>query len=222
MENKERGLYIHIPFCAHKCLFCSFPIAVAKLNHAAEYIDALGREYRYYDQTPVSSIYLGGGTPSLLEEKYLIRLMSMVRSRGNINANAEITIECNPETLTTDKIKCIQSLGFNRISLGAQSFNERYLKFLGRRHYNTAPQEAVDNIRRENLNNISVDLMYGFPGQTADELMEDLKGIEQLNITQAANTAAFRAFRKLSITYNLKPRNVTTIPIFPGKKPLVE
>ncbi len=174
------SLYIHIPFCAHKCLFCSFAIAVAQTHRADDYLNRLNQEAQQYRGAHLNTIYFGGGTPSLLSVDELRRLMGIVRENFLLSDDCEITIEANPEGVDEPKVHVIKELGFNRVSLGVQSLDDRHLKFLGRRHDAWQAKEAYALWRKAGFENISLDLMYAFPSQTKEELEMDVRAIASL------------------------------------------
>lgn len=171
------SLYIHIPFCIKKCLFCSFAVAIAQSHRVDEYCAALKKEAEQYKGRDISTIYFGGGTPSFLSKAQLSDLINFFRSHFNVASHAEWTLEANPDTIDADKAKTLLDLGINRVSLGVQSFNDAYLKFLGRTHDAQRALAVVDQLHHVGFNNINVDLMYGFPGQTREELAQDINRI---------------------------------------------
>ncbi len=177
---KPSSIYIHIPFCLHKCLFCSFAIAIAQTHRADDYLNQLELEAKIYSAGSIDSLYIGGGTPSILSQSQLERLFNIVRNRFTLKENCEITLEANPEGLDESKARLIKDLGVNRISLGIQSLDDRYLKFLGRRHSAQEARNVYHLLRKIGFKNINLDLMYAFPSQTADELREDVKAIASL------------------------------------------
>ena len=174
------GLYIHIPFCSRKCLFCSFVISVGQEHRRDVYISALLDEMKKYHKIPIKTIYLGGGTPSMLDEIHLETLMDAVKKNFLLECDIEMTIEANPEGIDRQKAEFLKRIGFNRISLGVQSMNDRYLKFLGRGHDALKAQEAYRILRDVGFANINLDLMYAFPGQTNEELADDVRRIAVL------------------------------------------
>jgi oxygen-independent coproporphyrinogen III oxidase len=174
------SLYIHIPFCSRKCLFCSFVIAVGQEHRREDYVKALVREMKDYEGHGLTTIYLGGGTPSMLDEGHLDLLMNAVRKNFLIQSGTEITIEANPESINRAKAKFLKGAGFNRVSLGVQSMNDRYLKFLGRGHNASMAREAYRVLREEGFANVNCDLMYAFPGETIEELEQDARAISLL------------------------------------------
>ena len=171
------SLYIHIPFCSRKCLFCSFVIAVGQEHRREEYVKALIFEMENFPGKDLQSIYLGGGTPSMLDESHLDALIDAIRKNFSFRNDIEITIEANPESINRAKAGFLKTKGFNRISLGVQSLNDRYLKFLGRGHDALTAQNAYRILREEGWHNINLDLMYAFPGQTKEELEMDVRAI---------------------------------------------
>jgi oxygen-independent coproporphyrinogen-3 oxidase len=177
---KASSIYIHIPFCSHKCLFCSFAIAVSQVHRADDYLDCLEKEMKQYSVESLESVYIGGGTPSMLSEEQLTRLMHMVRNNFALSEDCEITMEANPEGIDEGKAALIKELGINRISLGVQSLDDRYLKFLGRKHSAAQARQAYHILRKVGFTNISLDLMYAFPSQTKEELESDVRAIASL------------------------------------------
>lgn len=175
------SLYIHVPFCGRKCLFCSFAIAVGQEHRRDEYVKALICQMKNCEIKNLETIYFGGGTPSLLNEGHWTPLMDAVRKYFSFSDDAEITVEVNPETIDYPKAKHLKETGINRVSLGVQSMNDRYLKFLGRGHDAAEACYAVHALRRAGFSNINLDLMYAFPGQTQEELEKDLRDIAGLN-----------------------------------------
>ncbi len=173
-------MYIHIPFCSRKCLFCSFVIAVGQEHRREEYVNALINEMKNNEGRRIKTIYLGGGTPSMLDEGHLDALMNAIRKNFSFQNGIEITIEANPESINRAKAQFLRNQGFNRVSLGVQSMNDRYLKFLGRGHDASMAQEAYRTLREAGISNINLDLMYAFPGETKEELREDARAISLL------------------------------------------
>ncbi len=167
---KTDFLYIHIPFCIRKCIYCDFFSVPYDESVAKKYIDALCQElYLKKDfSTILKTIYIGGGTPSLLPNECFRQLFNCLRNNFNFSSSAEITVEANPGTINESKINTVLSLGVNRLSIGIQSFNNDELKTLGRIHSSEDASRSIEIIKKEGINNFSVDLMYGIPGQTMD------------------------------------------------------
>lgn len=171
------GIYIHIPFCARKCSYCSF-YSEPQQELIPPFIDALIAEMSlrkdYLPDTRVDTVYLGGGTPSLLKKADFERLFDALNRHWHIARDAEITIEANPDDLTCEYLGQLASLPFNRISMGVQSFNDRFLRLLNRRHSARQASLAISHAQQAGFGNISIDLMYGLPGQTLDDWSRDL------------------------------------------------
>lgn len=168
MSNTESpGLYIHVPFCRTKCPYCNF-YSVTSLSLVADWLDGLCKEAIIYkDRFAVfDSIYLGGGTPTLLAESEMAALIDSLFRYFTFSPDTEITIEANPDDITLEKLALLRKIGINRISLGVQSFNDKELQYLRRRHSAAQAERALERIRASGFTNIGVDLMYGFPGQT--------------------------------------------------------
>ena len=169
------GLYIHIPFCKSRCIYCAF-YSTTLHEMMDDYVDALCQEMELR-RTPHSSlhtIYLGGGTPSQLSPTQLRRLFNNIYKVYEVEADAEITMECNPDDITPDYAQVIGELPINRVSMGAQTFSDERLHFLHRRHTSTQVKEAVALLRRNGIQNISIDLMFGFPGETLQDWERDI------------------------------------------------
>lgn len=180
------GIYIHVPFCVSKCSYCDF-YSVATLKKMQDYVQALKKElkvrqYELEGQT-VDTVYWGGGTPSLLSEKHICEVMSLLRESYNISDEVEVTIECNPGDYNKQKIGHIIASGVNRFSLGAQSFSDYTLKLLGRRHSVKETETMFRAIRDLGVHNISLDLIYGIPGTDMDDLNRDLEALIRLHPT---------------------------------------
>lgn len=171
------GLYLHIPFCVKKCDYCDFySVTDAALMDA--YTDALVREIRLYGEKAAGyvtdTVYLGGGTPSYLGEARLCRILSAVREHFSLAENAEITIECNPESTDRRLLEALLSSGANRLSFGVQAAHDDELRRIGRIHDFEKAKNAVLLARSCGFHNISLDLMYGLPGQTQEMFLDSL------------------------------------------------
>jgi len=169
-----KTLYIHIPFCEQKCYYCSFVVSVGQEHRTGQYVDCLLKEMEKFSGENISSIYLGGGTPSFLSVEQLGKLFDGIRKYFHLESVAECTIEINPENINNEKAKRLMDIGFNRVSLGVQSLNDHYLKYLGRVHNAQKAIESFYCLRESGFKNINVDLMYGFLNQTQKDLTEDL------------------------------------------------
>ena len=163
------GLYIHVPFCRTKCPYCDF-YSCTDLHFVHDFTAALEKELLLYCESfpAVDTVYLGGGTPTALPDDALAAIMAMVRSHVAVSPDAEITIEANPNDLSRERVAHLRSLGFNRLSIGVQSFDDKELHFLGRRHTADEARRSIDFAREAGFENISIDLMYALPGQSSD------------------------------------------------------
>ena len=167
---KETAVYIHIPFCDHKCIYCDF-YSIITTDNIISYKTALIKEINdyadlYSEDSSISSIYFGGGTPSLMEPGYLNEIIDHIKRKFRVISSPEITMETNPGPVNKDKLKEFLNSGINRISIGIQSFNEDELKFLTRIHDKETAIRTVFNAKEAGFNNISIDLIFNLPGQT--------------------------------------------------------
>lgn len=175
------GIYIHIPFCVKKCNYCGFASEGSEIEKMEEYVDSLCIEMKNINSDiECDSIYIGGGTPSLLKIGAIEKILNTTRQNFNLQNEAEITIEVNPDSVAKEKLKAYRDLGINRISMGAQSFNDDRLKFLGRVHNKNQILYAYDNIRYAYFKNINIDLMFGLPGETLQDVVNDINELIKL------------------------------------------
>jgi putative oxygen-independent coproporphyrinogen III oxidase len=174
--DSAAGLYVHVPFCKTKCPYCDF-YSVTDLSAVESWLEAIEKEVKLYEGCfgPFDSLYIGGGTPSVLEERQVGRLMEAAISHFSFLEGAEITVEVNPDDVSIEKMIALRRLGVNRISIGVQSFNERRLRFLKRRHSAKQAEEAIGLAKASGFSNVGIDLMYGFPGQTRRTWVETLE-----------------------------------------------
>lgn len=176
------GIYVHIPFCGSRCVYCGF-FSTTRLEERQTYVDALCREMELRGETlPVGTIYLGGGTPSQLTPSQLHQLFEHIYKVYDIAADAEVTMECNPDDITADMAGVLRELPVNRVSMGAQTFDECRLRFLRRRHSARQVVEAVLRLREAGIRNVSIDLMYGFPEETLDDWHADIEAALSLHV----------------------------------------
>jgi len=170
------GLYIHVPFCAGKCPYCDF-YSMEDTSLIFPWLKALEKEAFFYKDVlnNFDTLYLGGGTPSFLSNNDLEKLIGTIRNNFSFTSDAEITIEANPGDLTSEKLKTFRVLGFNRISLGVQSFDDAVLRFLNRRHTAKQAEKAVADIKNAGFENLSIDLMYSIPGQEKNGWIKTLE-----------------------------------------------
>ena len=172
------GIYIHIPFCKRRCIYCDFFSTTAS-EKKNEYIKALCKEIagrrNYLEGEVIDTVYFGGGTPSQLEKEDFINIFRTIYDNYSVNPKAEITIEANPDDLTDEYVEMLSTLPFNRLSMGIQTFNENTLKLLQRRHTAQQAIDAFTRCREAGFHNISIDLMYGLPGETMENWEKDLQ-----------------------------------------------
>lgn len=187
MKKEELGIYIHIPFCMQKCLYCDFVSYINKSECVKEYINCMIKEIQSYDlkKYNITTIYIGGGTPSFIESDYIKEIINVIQNKLEKNdtrwEDIEITIEANPGTVTLEKLNDYKTAGINRISLGLQATQDRLLKQIGRIHNYKDFLEAYELLKRVGFNNINVDLMIGLPNQSIKDLKESLEKIIKLN-----------------------------------------
>lgn len=174
------SLYIHIPFCGRKCFYCSFAVCVGQGNRVEAYLDCLSREARGHPKEKIKTVYLGGGTPSLLSADQFLKLARLIEENFSVEPDAEWTLEANPESVDEDKAFLWKSAGVNRVSLGIQSLNDRYLRYLGRNHDAEKARQAYRVIRDAGFSNVNVDLMFSFPGQTREDIEADAAALTAL------------------------------------------
>lgn len=187
------GLYVHIPFCATRCSYCGF-YSTTKLDLQDRYVDSLCREIALRKEylssystdskaanTIIRTIYIGGGTPSQLSRYSLEKLFHAIDTYLECSSE-EVTMEVNPDDVTNDLAETISALHINRVSMGAQTFDDNRLKFLNRRHKSFQVERAIDILHEHGVGNISIDLMFGFPGQTCDSWKEDVRRAISLDI----------------------------------------
>ena len=179
------GLYIHIPFCAKRCLYCDF-FSNTDMKFKEPYVSAVIREMQlrqeYIGGVPLDTIYFGGGTPSQLQQADFERIFKAIDCLFNISSCKEITLEVNPDDMTPEYVASLRNLPFNRVSMGVQSFKEKDLHFLNRRHDREQALRAVELCKENGIPNISIDLIYGLPGQTLEEWQENLDDAIHLEI----------------------------------------
>ncbi|MFR4808690.1 MAG: coproporphyrinogen-III oxidase family protein [Peptostreptococcus anaerobius] len=162
----NKAIYIHIPFCAKKCYYCDFTSYVGRDEEINSYLDSLEKEMDLYmdKKEDIYSIFIGGGTPSLLSPDQLDRLFGIIEKKVNLESLCEYTIESNPGTLTRDKLRTMKKHGVNRLSMGLQAVQDKHLKFMGRIHDMDQFVESFELARQEGLENINVDLIFAFEG----------------------------------------------------------
>jgi putative oxygen-independent coproporphyrinogen III oxidase len=174
--NEPAGLYVHVPFCRQKCRYCDF-YSIPSSSLVTEWLQAVDQEATLYKDrfSLFDTLYLGGGTPTLLAMDEMARLVGILRGHFSFCPDGEISLEANPNDVTLEKLLFFRDLGFNRISLGVQSMDDRELAFLGRRHTARQAAYAMERIRESGFPGFGVDLIFGLPGQTEAEWRRTLQ-----------------------------------------------
>ncbi len=176
-----KGLYIHIPFCISKCNYCDFASFSGKQHIMQKYTEHLCNEMSLYKGNSFDTVYIGGGTPTVLPNKNIEQIFSSIFNNFTLAQNCEITVEANPKTLDISKARILKSFGVNRISLGAQSMVDDELKMLGRIHTSHDLKQTVEIVRNAGISNISIDIMYALPGQTLNSISTTISQVLKLN-----------------------------------------
>ncbi len=182
------SLYIHIPFCATKCPYCDFNTYAGIEQMMPDYLEALTQEIAFWGSAlghsrgkqPIGTVFFGGGTPSYIPSDHIHRLMDTVRSSFKLAPDSEITMECNPDDISSERLAQWKGASINRISMGVQSLDDGLLKVLGRRHTAQAAREACVAAGDSGFDNVNLDLMYGLPDQTPDQWQNTLRGVLEL------------------------------------------
>ncbi len=186
-------VYIHVPFCQSRCVYCDFYSTVSGNDVRKAYVAAACEELKQrrgeLSGREVQSVYFGGGTPSLLQPEEIAVLLQSVRAHYALSPDAEITLEANPDDITSAFVDRLAALGVNRMSLGVQSFNDDTLRFLRRRHDARQAVRAVETIVGGGISNVSIDLIYGLPGQTTEVWAENLRTAFSLPVTHLSSYA---------------------------------
>ena len=200
------GLYLHIPYCLHKCGYCDFNSHPENQEESIRYVDALLKELRAYSSKKytVPTVFLGGGTPTTLLPSQLKQILDTVQQSFNLTPDCEITIEANPATLKLQALQEIRAAGYNRISIGVQSFDEKELKLLERVHNEEEIHSTIQQARSAKFENLSMDLMFALPGQTIEKWCSHLKQaidknpdhLSTYNLTIEPATAFFKLHKK--------------------------
>ena len=202
------GIYIHIPFCKRRCIYCDF-FSTTQSEKKSEYVHALVRELEirkdYLDNEEIETIYLGGGTPSQLSQEELEEIFAYIYKVYKVTPDAEITLEANPDDLTPEYVAMLRTLPFNRISMGIQTFQEETLKLLHRRHTAQQAIEAFKRCREAGFQNISIDLMYGLPGETLETWEQDLQ--QAIDLHPEHISAYHLIYEEGTTLWNLREQN---------------
>ncbi|MEA4983901.1 Oxygen-independent coproporphyrinogen-III oxidase-like protein [bioreactor metagenome] len=181
------GIYIHIPFCKQRCTYCDFYKEIGSTDNQVDtFTDTLIQEIQlrksYLNGDNIGTVYFGGGTPSVLNFNQFRRIFDEIHHVFNVDNDAEVTMEANPDDLTDAYLETLSSLPFNRLSIGIQSFNNKHLKIINRRHDAQQAKNAVINARKHGFQNISIDLIYALPGQTIEDWKKQLEEAFNLNV----------------------------------------
>ncbi len=207
------GLYIHIPFCNEKCHYCDF-YSGNQLYLIEDYVDAVVKEIalreNYLVDKEINTIYFGGGTPSLLTHIQIFKILKEIRYRFRVKSDAEITLECNPENISSDYLVQLASIGINRISLGVQFLDDKILKEFNRQHSKELIIRSLDVLSLSSILNISVDLIYSVPGIVDDSLISslkllmdyDIKHFSAYSLTVSKNSKLFWKIRSGEVVEN--------------------
>lgn len=188
MKQKELGIYVHIPFCAKKCFYCDFISFANKKEMIKDYIEALKKEIEYIGEglvsaknSEITTIYIGGGTPSFIDSKYIVNIIDTIKSKFQVSKDVEITIEINPGTVTKEKLEDYIKCGINRVSIGLQSTDNKLLSEIGRIHTYEQFLNTYEIVRSVGFKNVNVDLMLALPNQTIEILEDSLKKVIAIN-----------------------------------------
>ena len=202
------GIYIHIPFCKRRCIYCDF-FSTTQSEKKAEYVHALVRELEmrkdYVGDEEIETIYLGGGTPSQLSQEELEEIFAYIYKVYKVTPDAEITLEANPDDLTPEYVSMLRTLPVNRISMGIQTFQEETLKLLHRRHTAQQAIEVFRRCREAGFQNISIDLMYGLPGETLETWEQDLQ--QAVDLRPEHISAYHLIYEEGTTLWNLREQN---------------
>ena len=174
MQKKPTSAYVHIPFCTQICYYCDFSKVFIKNQPVDSYLEHLLEEFRSYDIQKLRTLYIGGGTPTALSAPQLEVLLDGLTKNLDLSALEELTIEANPGDLDADKIAVLKNSAVNRVSLGVQTFDDKMLKKIGRSHLEKDIYENIDRLKLAGFDNISIDLIYALPGQTMEQVKENV------------------------------------------------
>lgn len=181
--NKTFGIYVHIPFCEKKCVYCAFSSFVARNDIQKKYFESLIKEISScQEKGKVKTIYFGGGTPSCVPVKDIKKVLFEIKKKFEVDKNVEITIECNPNSVDIKKLKEYKKMGFNRVSFGVQSLDNEKLKLLGRIHSKSQAEDAVAKAKISGFENVSVDFLIGVPDQTKKDILDNVAFVKENEI----------------------------------------
>ena len=182
MQKKPTSAYVHIPFCTQICYYCDFSKVFIKNQPVDSYLEHLLGEYRSYDIQKLRTLYIGGGTPTALSAQQLETLLAGLTRELDLSVLEELTIEANPGDLDEDKIAVLKNSAVNRVSLGVQTFDDKMLKKIGRSHLEKDIYENIDRLKLAGFDNISIDLIYALPGQTMEQVKDNVAKAITLDI----------------------------------------
>ncbi|HEL0045351.1 TPA: oxygen-independent coproporphyrinogen III oxidase [Streptococcus equi subsp. zooepidemicus] len=182
MSKKPTSAYVHIPFCTQICYYCDFSKVFIKNQPVDAYLEALIKEFESYQISSLKTLYIGGGTPTAITAKQLDYLLSHLQQHLQLDQLEEFTIEANPGDLTEDKIAVLRQSAVNRISLGVQTFNDKQLKQIGRSHTEAQIYATIASLKEAGFQNMSIDLIYALPGQTIQQVKENVAKALALDI----------------------------------------
>ena len=182
MQKKPTSAYVHIPFCTQICYYCDFSKVFIKNQPVDSYLEHLLQEFHSYDIQKLRTLYIGGGTPTALSAPQLELLLDGLTKNLDLSVLEELTIEANPGDLDADKIAVLKNSAVNRVSLGVQTFDDKMLKKIGRSHLEKDIYENIDRLKLAGFDNISIDLIYALPGQTMDQVKENVAKAIALDI----------------------------------------
>lgn len=209
------GIYIHIPFCSSKCYYCDFNSSPEKLDRVEEYFNSLLKEIDFYEseirKCGINTVFIGGGTPTVVDSKYIGKLLEKLYMMNKDHSPIkEITIEGNPATFTADKVKDYIRVGINRFSMGVQSFNDRLLKKIGRSHTEKDVYDSVETLRAFGAKNINLDIMFGLPDQTYDDVLESIEKAIKLKVEHLSYYSL--KLEEGTVLYDLDKRDYLNFP----------
>ncbi|MFK4783183.1 radical SAM family heme chaperone HemW [Lactococcus petauri] len=185
-KNETKAAYVHIPFCSHICYYCDFAKVLMTGQPVEAYIDELLKEYDSYDISSLKTLYIGGGTPSVLPADQLEKLLTHLTKTLDLEELEEFTVEANPSDLTDEVLAVLANSPVNRISLGVQSFDDKLLKKIGRTHTEAQVYSSIERLRAAGFENITIDLIYGLPNQTMEMVERDVQKFLELDLPHVA------------------------------------
>ncbi|BAK58792.1 radical SAM family heme chaperone HemW [Lactococcus garvieae] len=185
-NNETKAAYVHIPFCSHICYYCDFAKVLMTGQPVEAYIDELLKEYDSYGISSLQTLYIGGGTPSVLPADQLEKLLTHLTKNLDLEELEEFTVEANPSDLTDEVLAVLAQSPVNRISLGVQSFDDKLLKKIGRTHTEAQVYSSIERLRAAGFENITIDLIYGLPNQTMEMVERDVQKFLELDLPHVA------------------------------------